>query len=301
MSTLAHEGNPKENSIVIAAGDVLSTAQLDIDFQFFGSQGPNIPPPAEALTLSSYTCSDVFDWPGKEEGQDWIYFSDSPCQTTNGSRTRWADPTLQLRINSTPACYGVLWQKISPVAYPTSNPASGARIDWRTSFNGVIDGTPRSGPCVWITDATTHAVASLYAAIYNADLGVIQLCSWANASLASIDNATILGTISLAPVVGDIFWLTMAQRPEDVGVNEVAIDLRSSDLATSKGSASFVFEDTTQQAIFNQSRVRHNRCGVGFVSVGGVTAGKLEFKHSADQSCQNGLTPWIDVDSSGGT
>ena len=42
MSSLAHEGNPKEDEIIITAGSVLSTAQLDVDFLFLG-QGENIP------------------------------------------------------------------------------------------------------------------------------------------------------------------------------------------------------------------------------------------------------------------
>ena len=36
MPSLAHEGNPKEDKITIGAGDVLSTATLDIGFLFFG-------------------------------------------------------------------------------------------------------------------------------------------------------------------------------------------------------------------------------------------------------------------------
>lgn len=42
MSSLAHEGNPKEDQIVITGGSVLSTAQLDIDFDFVGGV-PNVP------------------------------------------------------------------------------------------------------------------------------------------------------------------------------------------------------------------------------------------------------------------
>lgn len=49
MPSLAHEGNPKEDEIVISGGSVLSTAQLDIDFLFFGGTpgvpvGDNAPP-----------------------------------------------------------------------------------------------------------------------------------------------------------------------------------------------------------------------------------------------------------------
>lgn len=43
MSSLAHEGNPKEDEIIISGGSVLSTAQLDIDFDFIGGVVPNVP------------------------------------------------------------------------------------------------------------------------------------------------------------------------------------------------------------------------------------------------------------------
>lgn len=300
MSTLAHEGNPKEDSITISGGSVLSTAQLDINFEFFGGGGVQLTPPAALDVELSTTCAGVFTWPTIESGDDWIYFSDAPCFSTTGSRTKWADGTLDLTITSTPQCYGVIWKHIDPVAYPNSNPAGCARIDWYVGFNGVLNGTPRAGPCIWVTDATTHSIAYLYAMIYNGDLGVVQLVKWDGASLADVGYGSVLGTISVTPSVGDIFWLTMAQRPEDTGSNEVAADLRPSDFGASLGSCSFVFEDTTQQALYNQVAARHSRCGVGFVSIGGTTGGACQFIHSANMTCWNGLVPFIDIDSSGG-
>ncbi len=45
MSSIAHEGNPKEDTIIITAGDVLSTATLEVDFLFFGDSGHPLPVP----------------------------------------------------------------------------------------------------------------------------------------------------------------------------------------------------------------------------------------------------------------
>ena len=59
MPSLAHEGNPKEDTITITGGSVLSTAQLDIDFSFFGGVPniPNIPNAADdTRSLSSSSC-----------------------------------------------------------------------------------------------------------------------------------------------------------------------------------------------------------------------------------------------------
>ena len=311
MSSLAAEGNPKEAEIAISGGSVLSTAQLDIDFL---SLAPVFVTPSTAEpspTLQSSTCADVFEWKGlndngdflgSAQGRDWMYLSDGPCLGTNGVRTKLNDTTMHLRINSTPTCYGVLWQKVYPLALPgtSTTSAAGSVIYWQTGFNGIIDGTPRAGPCIWVADATTHSDAILYAAVIDMDAGNIQLCQWDSASLAAMANATVLGTLSMTPSVGDILWLGISQRPDSVGFNDVFLDLRSSDFGTSKGLIDFFFEDTVQQAIYNGTQVRHNRMGVGFVSVGGPTAGKMEFIHSANESCWNGLVLFVDIDSSGG-
>ena len=86
MSSLAHEGNPKEDQIIIAAGDVLSTAQLDIDFLFFGG-APNIPSIANPnLTHESSTCADVFEWVDEQQGVPPWTLRDY-YDTVGGSRT----------------------------------------------------------------------------------------------------------------------------------------------------------------------------------------------------------------------
>ena len=268
MSTLAAEGNPKENEIVIAAGDVLSTAQLDVDFRFFGSQGPNIPPPVEALTFSSYTCGDVFDWPGKEEGQDWIYLRGDGSNTTDSLE----DKSLDLTILSSPGCYGVLWQKHYGNTFDPDNAnLGGGDVLWETMFNGVVDGTPRAGPCNWIGDATTHAVAILYALIVNVDTGLTELRSWSSASLKSVDNSTLLGTMRL-PVIGESLLLEAIQF-DGGGINGMygfIYDANGAQQAT----VSSLFEDVQT---FSASTARHAKLGVGFVSIGGLTAGRMKF------------------------
>jgi hypothetical protein len=310
MPSLAHEGNPKEDDITITGGSVLSTAQLDIDFQFFGV--PNVPSDEESSpTIMSSSCGLAFRWrgaidddsfTGRAEGREWVYLSDAPCLGTNGVRTKLADTQMRLRIHSSPACYGALWQKMDPVAYAveSSNWASCSVIDWYVGFNGIISGTPRCGPCVWVKDSTKAEIAYLYAMVFDGDAGNIKLCSWAGTSLGSLDNATIHGTINVAPSIGNIFWITISQRPDSPGSNYVSMDLRTADFGTSLGYAEFLFEDSTQQAIFEHTNVRHSKCGMGFVSIGGTTAGEAEWVHSADMSCWNGIVPFVDIDSSGG-
>ena len=87
MSSLAHEGNPKEDTIIITGGDVLSTASLSIPFLFFGGgQPPNIPPAEPPSNISS-SCPDVLGWP---DGRNFIplYYNDPQ---SGGSLTIWTD------------------------------------------------------------------------------------------------------------------------------------------------------------------------------------------------------------------
>ena len=87
MPSLAHEGNPKEDEIIITAGDVLSTAQLDIDFQFFGPNVPNVPLWADVPFRVSSSCPNIFTWP---DGREYIPFNYNVVQSS-GAITTFTD------------------------------------------------------------------------------------------------------------------------------------------------------------------------------------------------------------------
>src|SRR3990167_11113766 len=109
MPSLAHEGNPKEDEIIIEAGSVLSTAQLDIDFRFFGG-APGVPPLVVSPFHGSSSCTGIFDWPEEREAIPWFY---NDAQS-GGSLTVWTDqlpysttnliPWLDLTIASRVRC-----------------------------------------------------------------------------------------------------------------------------------------------------------------------------------------------------
>ena len=323
MSSLAHEGNPKEDEIIITGGSVLSTAQLDVDFLFLGLGGtPNIPAVVEpAFTRQSSSCSDVFEWiginepttsdptqvrittpfMGRAQGLPWINWSDSPCLSTNGVRTRWFGGKMRLQINSTKHCYGMLWSLLYPTALPgtSTTSACGSVITYYVGFNGIIDGTPRAGPAIWMEDESDKDAASVYALVIDMDNQSTKLMVWNDNSLSLMDNATILGTMNTVPSVGDILGITMSQRPDSVGFNFINADIHDSTFSTTKDFIASVSLEVAKP--YNNTQVRHSRCSVGFVSIGGTTSGKMEFKSSDDESCWNGLVPWVDVDSSGGT
>jgi hypothetical protein len=100
MPALAHEGNPKENEIIITGGSVLSTAQLDIDFQFVGSN-PTIPSatqPAEFLITPSGSLNcDTSSYTVDLTADGYPPFTWS---ATEGQIVSTATYTAQLRIHS---------------------------------------------------------------------------------------------------------------------------------------------------------------------------------------------------------
>lgn len=307
MSSLAHEGNPKEDEITITGGSVLSTASLDISIPFFGGTPP--PPPDVPAEGISSSCSDVFEWAGENDngaflgsatGRPWLILSDSPCLSTGNVRTRLADTSLDIRVNSTPTCYGIIYQSVYPLAVnetPGADPAAGASILWEMRFNGVIDGQGRAGPAVWIADTPTKELASLYAVVVDVELGVSTLMRWVAAPLSARGDS--LASMRL-PVIGELVQIQMIQYPYDEvhspgnnGIYGAILDASGNTV----DSCGYAFEDTKP---FNQTTTRHSRMNVGIVSVGGSTAGKMAFNGSPDKSCNNGIAAWLDIDSSGG-
>ena len=173
----------------------------------------------------------------------------------------------------------MLWQTVSALAVLPSDQAAGSEIDWTVRFNGLIDGTPRAGICLWVDDATIATVAKLYALVIDYDVSVMRLIRWNNASLINEDRGTLLGTISGLPAIGDLLLLQMNQFPANMGANtnNITASWRNAN-DVSITDLTVLFDDTP--ALADHQKVRHRRCGVGFVSIGGSTAGKLAFSHS---------------------
>lgn len=280
MPTLAHEGNPKEAKIIIAAGDVLSTAQLDVDFLFLpGSAAlgvvPGVPSTAEPspLTTRSYTCGDVFDWPSRETGRGFLVLHDAGGLGAPGTSESLRDDDFILHINSTPDCYGIIWQTCFGPHYLQSDPTTGGGdILWQVAFGGVVDGTPRAGPCCWVKDGTTHASATIYALVVNMDTNLTELRSWGGTSLSSVANSTLLSSMRV-PVVGEELLLELLQfGAGDSGAYGFIYNAAGVQQAT----CSSLFNDVQT---FSISTVRHPKMGVGFVSIGGITSGHMDFAH----------------------
>lgn len=296
MSTLAHEGNPKEDEITIGVGSVLSTAQLDVTFPYVG--GVTVVPPEEVILAPiASSCSDVFEWAGENDngaflgsatGRDWLYLQETPA--SGNSRDRYIDQTLWLRINSTKSCYGALWQSVWPLNLLNQFNTAGQTIDWQVTFNGIIDGTPRAGPCVWLLDGTTKDLAELWAVVINMEANACWMCHWNNQSLASLTDPY---DTMVAPNIGDRFELNMTQEAASVGFGSNGFYVTLYDSSNNvRDTMTYQFDDAQNEV---GSQVRHAKMNIGFVSVGGEVGGKMEFKTVLGSYTSNSTTPYLEV------
>lgn len=296
MSSLAHEGNPKEDEITITGGSVLSTASLDVEI--LPPVANPVPPTVDPSNSHiSSSCSDVFEWAGENDngaflgsatGRDWLYLQETPA--SGNSRDRYIDQTMWLRINSTKTCYGALWQSVWPLHFLNQFNTAGQTLDWQVTFNGIIDGTPRAGPCVWLLDGTTKDLAELWAVIVNMEANACWMCHWNNQSLASL---TVPVDTMVAPNIGDRFELNMTQEAASVGFGSNGFYVTLYDSAgNARDTMTYVFDDA-QNSVGDQTR--HAKMNMGFVSVGGEVGGKMEFKTVLGSYLSSSTTPYLEV------
>ena len=211
MSSLAHEGNPKEDSIIITAGDVLSTAQLDVDFQFFGGTPPNVPPLDQPFNVSA-SCPNVFTWP---DGREYIPFNYNDVQSS-GAITTFTDQLqeqltntqywLDLDIESKPNCCGCAFVPFHMVDIPSMSfttdqvfPVHDLQV-FRVTFQGKTD-TPYAGICAWVEDGSTFDDFTGYVLACNYELSITKFMKYVHQSLCT--EGTILGVISAVPTVAN--------------------------------------------------------------------------------------------------
>ena len=257
MSSLAHEGNPKEDEIIITAGDVLSTAQLDVDFQFFGGTPPNMPPLDQPFMISS-SCPNVFTWPDERE---YIPFNYNDVQA-GGAITVFTDQLqeqltnttywLDLDIESKPNCCGCAFVPFRMVDVPTMSfqtdqvfPVHDLQV-FRVTFQSKTD-TPYAGICAWVEDGSTFDDFTGYVLACNYELSITKFLKYVHQSLCT--EGTVLGVISAVPTVanstiaisvytdpnsasvGDTIWQLVAEVKDENGshLGNSPIDLQTHD------------------------------------------------------------------------
>lgn len=268
-SPIAHEGNPKEDSITISGGSVLSTATLTIEAPFVPAPPPTVPPPLEDAPDSDVSCSDVFAW---NDGQTSFAWGPEPCNTSSGDIIRSFDTTGIIRITTTPACYGIHRAQIPGLS------DSPELFSFSCSFKSLEFGTPIAGPCFMAARNSTFSEATCYAIVVDWSTGITSFVKWTNASLSSIAFGSILYQAAYLPTGEEYFYLASEQGVFGPSMTAKIYPEGSFGSGLLWGT-DIVTETTT------------NISDAGFVAIGGPGSnGRCYFGHSTLTTCHNSLT-----------
>jgi len=219
MSTLAHEGNPTEDEIIITAGDVLSTAQLDIDFQFFGPTAPNVPVdnnnPAsyagctfteesryEELCPLGLRVIDRYDL-GSYSGTDKLHGSFVGCggDPAGGFVFQPTTPFFSVDVLSGRRDFTTQPQGsfagFSFVQGVVNASHLGDFLSAAVQYD-IVSSEPVSGFCFWVDDKSTPCNFTGMVAINDVQNGYSYVGYFVNADLHS-DSPTIVATGTICP------------------------------------------------------------------------------------------------------
>lgn len=274
---LAHEGNPKEDSITIKAGEVTSTATLSIPLPAGGGIS-TVPPEPLPDTGDVSTCDTVFTW-----GPNYLAFTwnGHAYNSVTGDKTRSFDTTSIIQIATTPTCYGITRAAIpSTVTIPDS-------YSFAISFRGLVSGTPIAGPCFLSAADSIATNATCHAIVVDWSTGFTSFVKFEGASLSSLTNATIIYSAAFLPTDGDYFFLASTQ---DEFENTVS----------AKIYAEGDFGGTEKWGL-DSTEVVTNICDAGLVAIGGVGSnGTCLFGHSVDDTFHSSVTmfAYSDADTS---
>ena len=219
MSSLAHEGNPKEDSITITGGSVLSTAQLDINFSFTGGVNPTFPnptiPPSVAPgcvnreeTREIEQCElglrviDRYDY-GSYIATDKLHGSFVGCSGTpaGGFVFQPTTPLFNIEVVSgrddlTVAAQGI-FAGFSLVEGVINASHVGDFLSAYTLYN-LVQGFPRVGFCFWVDIESTPCDFTGCVAINDPADNRTYVGYFINANL-HIDDPVIVATGTVCP------------------------------------------------------------------------------------------------------
>lgn len=263
MPSLAHEGNPKEDEISISGGSVLSTAQLDIDFQFFGGGVPNVPNVEDPSSLSRVqSCPDVFSWIPYNNAMFWT----DQCLSSGGDIFRSFDTQSIITIHQTPTCYGILSQTFPGVAAPQS-------MSFASTLLSLDSGLPVCGVVLAASIPNSVEVVSCLAVISDWNAGITYLVLFTGDDIKNVTNGSILYSASYTPSIGDYYFIASIQEPGETTV--------TGKIYSANGyPTSQVWGADITQVMTNLNRA-------GYIALGHQTSGQASFGRSVNGSCSN--------------
>lgn len=244
--SLAHEGNPKEDSITIKAGEVTSTATLTV--QFSGGGGGGVTNPIPPVDTSDH-CS-------CEQSQ-----TATPCTTDymlycyDGNMVQWSNNPLQLLFSVGGGCAGgsqvrsaIAASGVNSVGldcslgggfalyYGELNPnqigASGhvvdaAAMELRNFTSKVVFGNVIGSPAFGIAlNVPQHATCSTFSGLvllFDWGTNLVTLGSYSNADLNNGDLPISIATVGAIPDLADLDEVVLQNGYKSGGVRVIEV------------------------------------------------------------------------------
>ena len=214
---VAHEGNPRTDSITISGGDVLSTASLEVILPG-PSQAPAVTAPTLTGTKLTTICPTVFAW--NSDRPDPFNSWDDSCGNSDINQVFRYDSGLAMTVNPSPNCYGVLYNEMEQAPSFTNNSGTAwpiQQVFFQTAFLTLLSGAPRAGICIAVQDPTrSTANLTLLALVTDWAAGTTGLYYWAAGDIADLSLATSSQVSSYTPSAGENFRLFFRQT--DTGI-----------------------------------------------------------------------------------
>lgn len=261
---LAHEGNPRTNSLVVAGtldGEVVITVEGGNPVP----QAPVEPPPEPVVNKTQRTmvCPGVFAWNDNRgdpfiEGMTQKYLE---AQDFFGINVPYIigihDNNMVMTCNSTKDCYGVIYFPMFLAGSVTTAPAPLYTTIMQAAWLGVT-GSPRAGICAAIIDPDNDPDSiSLVGLVTDWGAGTTGLYYWPpGSSIGSFDEAAVAGLASFTPSTGNSYRIL--RNWDEIDGAYVTASVRDSDGFVVWGSASHTLPANTAS---NQN--------LGFIVVGG--------------------------------
>lgn len=224
---LAHEGNPKTDSITIKAGEITSEATLEIDIwgRAGGGAESNLVPPLDSIALCPYItatrtvddCAAGYIVDGYDDGS---YF---PVAKVNGTQPNCESPPslsffptlpywdFSIRSGNTQDQASILGVMAGFTIW-SGVPDDSVDYNAVSANFTILSGSPRTGFCYWVDPLSTPCNFTGVVCMFDVQANATIFGYYINQDLHD-ENPTILATGALPTQGGVYSFLTLGVNP----------------------------------------------------------------------------------------
>jgi len=257
--SLAHEGNPKEDSITINAGELISPATLSMPFIFGGGpsgtrtddDGTGVPPPdtsdhcscEESMTATPCTT----DYMSYCYDGNMVQWSNNPLLLTfwngdggcsGGSQTRWALNAAGVNSVGIDCSLGggfaIYYGELNPNQIGAGGNVVEAHAFGLKNFTSnvvfsSVVGAPAFGIAINVPQNATCSSFSGLVVLFDWGTNNVTLGTYSNADLNNGDLPTTIATLTSIPDISDLNEIVLQNGYPELGVPQVEVYLNGWD------------------------------------------------------------------------